>query len=74
MTFREATDLLSVPMDRVAEVIGRSYATVAAYRSGDRDTPPDVLVRLAGFMRRHAASLEAAADRLERVARRAADR
>ena len=50
MTFREATDLLAVPLEEVAKVTGRSYNTVLAYRNGVRKAPPEVLEKLAAFM------------------------
>ncbi len=65
MTFREATNLLAVPLDEVAKVTGRSYDTVLAYRNGVRKAPPEVLEKLAAFMRKHSAELAAAADELE---------
>ncbi len=44
---------------------GRSYDTVLAYRNGVRTAPPEVLERLAAFMRKHSTDLAAAADELE---------
>lgn len=65
MNFKEATDLLSVPLERIAEVLGKSYATVLAYRTGGRVPPAEVRQRLAAFMREQAALLEEVADRLD---------
>ena len=64
MTFREATNLLAVPLDEVAKVTGRSYNAVLAYRNGARKPPPEVLGKLAAFMRKHSTELAAAADEL----------
>ena len=65
MTFREATNLLAVPLEEVARVTDRSYDTVLAYRNGVRTAPPEVLEKLAAFMREHSVELTAAADELE---------
>jgi hypothetical protein len=65
MDFKEATDLISVPLPRVAEALGKSYGTILAYRTGDRVAPPEVRARLAAFMRTHAAELIAAAGTIE---------
>jgi hypothetical protein len=65
MNFKEATDLLAVPLDRVAGVVGKTYGTVLAYRTGDRAAPSEVRARLAVFMREHAAALLTAADELD---------
>lgn len=64
MDFKEATDLISVPLPRVAEALGKSYGTILAYRTGDRVAPPEVRQRLAAFMRDHAAALVNAADEI----------
>lgn len=64
MDFKEATDLLSVPLERIAEVLGKSYATVLAYRTGGRVPPAEVRQRLAAFMREHAEELRKAAEDL----------
>lgn len=66
MDFKEATDLISVPLPRVAEALGKSYGTILAYRTGDRVAPPEVRQRLAAFMREHAAELTKAAHELKR--------
>lgn len=66
MEFKEATDLISVPLPRVAEALGKSYGTILAYRTGDRAAPAEVRQRLAAFMREHAAELMKAADELDR--------
>ena len=66
MNFKEATDLLSVPLERIAEVLGKSYATVLAYRTGGRVPPAEVRQRLAAFMREHSAELQRTADELDR--------
>lgn len=65
MTFKEATDLLSVPLERVAGAVGKTYGTVLAYRTGDRAAPSEVRSRLADFMREHAVALAKAADELD---------
>jgi hypothetical protein len=65
MDFKEATDLISVPLPRVAEALGKSYGTILAYRTGDRVAPTEVRQRLAGFMREHAAELIKAAEQLD---------
>ncbi|MFL5383793.1 MAG: hypothetical protein ACJ8GN_14835 [Longimicrobiaceae bacterium] len=65
MDFKEATDLLSVPLERIAAEIGKSYGTVLSYRTGDRVPPPEVRQRLAAFMREHSAVLLEGADTLE---------
>ena len=66
MNFKEATDLLAVPLERVAGVVGKTYGTVLAYRTGDRAAPSEVRSRLAEFMRAHAAALIDAADELDK--------
>lgn len=68
MTFKDATDLLAVPLADVAAAIGRSYATTLAYRSGAREVPSEVRRRLGLLMRRHAERLAAAAGELDRRA------
>jgi hypothetical protein len=65
MEFKEATDLLSVPLDRIAAAVGKTYGTVLAYRTGDRVPPVEVRRRLAAYMRAHAANLVTAADDLD---------
>ena len=65
MTFKTATDLLAVPLEEVAKATGRTYGTVLAYRNGARKPPPEVLEKLAAFMREHSTDLAAAADELE---------
>lgn len=65
MDFKEATDLISVPLPRVAEARGKSYGTILAYRTGDRAAPAEVRQRLAAFMREHAERLLRAADMIE---------
>ena len=65
MDFKEATDLLAVPLEKVAEVVGKSYQTVAAYRIGRREVPPEVWAKLAAFMREHGGKLAEAANELE---------
>lgn len=51
--FRDVTDAITVPLERVAEVVGRSYATVLAYRNGVRAAPPEVFELLADFIDQH---------------------
>jgi hypothetical protein len=65
--FKEATDLLSVPLDRIADAVGKTYPTVLAYRTGSRVPPLEVRRKLAAFMRAHSADLAKAADEMERV-------
>jgi hypothetical protein len=65
MDFKEATDLLSVPLERIAAELGRSYGTVLAYRTGDRVPPSEVRQRLAAFMRKQSAELAKAASVLD---------
>ena len=65
MDFKGATDLISVPLPRVAEAVGKSYGTILAYRTGDRTAPPEVLERLAAFMREHGEALMKAADAVD---------
>ena len=65
MTFREITDRLSVPLERVAEVTGRSYATILAYRNGRRSVPPDVYVQIAKLAREQGGELAKLAEELE---------
>lgn len=65
MTFKEATDLLSMPLEEIADAIGKTYATVLAYRTGGRVPPPEVRVKLASLMRERAAVLLEYADQLD---------
>jgi hypothetical protein len=65
MDFKEATDLLAVPLEKIVGVLGKSYGTVLAYRTGDRVPPAEVRQRLVAFMREHAAALTEAATFLE---------
>jgi hypothetical protein len=65
MDFKEATDLLSVQLERIASVVGKTYGTVLAYRTGDRVPPAEVRERLAAFMREHSARLISAADEVD---------
>ena len=65
MDFKQATDLLSVPLEEVARVVGRKYRSVVAYRQGDRVVPPEVWGKLAAYMRKHSAELSDVADELE---------
>jgi hypothetical protein len=65
MDFKKATDLLSVSLNQVASAVGKTYATVLAYRTGDRTPPPEVYAQLAAFMREHAAAVSRAADELD---------
>jgi len=66
MTFKEATDRISVPLETIAEATGRSYGTVLAYRNGSREAPPEVFHKLAAFIREHMSNLAELADELER--------
>lgn len=65
MNFKEATDLLSVPLERIAEELGKSYATVLAYRTGGRVPPDEVRQRLADFMRQQSRLLMEAASNVD---------
>lgn len=67
MNFREATDLLSVSLNQIASAVGKTYATVLAYRTGDRTPPSEVNADLARFMREHADAIARAADQLDSV-------
>jgi len=69
MTFKEATDLLSMPLEAVASTVGKTYATVLAYRTGGRIPPPEVRVKLAHLMRARAAALLEQANELDPPAR-----
>lgn len=69
MDFKEATDLLALRLERVADGLGRTYGTVMAYRTGARIPPPEVRRKLAAFMREHSAALAAAADEVDEVER-----
>jgi transcriptional regulator with XRE-family HTH domain len=66
MNFKQATDLLSVSLEQIAGVVGKTYATVLAYRTGDRVPPAEVREKLAAFMREHSVLLARAADELDR--------
>jgi hypothetical protein len=65
MDFKEATDVLSVPLEQIAAAIGKTYGTVLAYRTGTRVPPPEVQRRLAMFIREHSAALDRVAEELE---------
>ncbi len=65
MTFKEATDLLSMPLEEIAAAVGKTYATVLAYRTGGRVPPPDVHVKLAELMRERGKVLLDRADDLD---------
>ena len=65
MDFKQATDLLSVPLEEVAQVVGRKYRSIVAYRQGEREVPPDVWKKLAEYMRQHSAELAKVAEELE---------
>jgi hypothetical protein len=65
MTFKEATDLLSMPLQEIASAIGKTYATVLAYRTGGRVPPKEVTTKLAQLMRERATLLLMLADELE---------
>ncbi|MFC1662422.1 hypothetical protein ACFL3S_13380 [Gemmatimonadota bacterium] len=66
MTFRDATDLLAVPLEEVARAVERTYGTVLVYRNGARTPPPEVMKRLAKFMKEQGRKLAEAADELGR--------
>ena len=65
MTFRRATDLLSVSLDEMAQVLGRSYRSVVAYRLQKRRVPDDIRMKLASFLGERSRELEEAARELE---------
>lgn len=65
MTFKEATDLLSMPLEEIASAIGKTYATVLAYRTGGRVPPREVTIKLAQLMRERAKDLQERADELD---------
>jgi hypothetical protein len=65
MTFKDATDMLAVPLEEVAKAIGRSYGTTLAYRNGARVPPPQIMDKVAAFMRNHSRRLAQAADELK---------
>lgn len=67
MNFKEATDLLSLPLEQIAGALGKTYGTVMAYRTGARVPPLEVRRRLAAFMREHSADLARAAEEMERM-------
>lgn len=57
MTFKEATDLLNVPLERIAEATGRSYQTILSYRNGVREAPAEVMAAVSDLMRSHGLTL-----------------
>lgn len=59
--FKAITDALAVPLEEVAAAVGKSYGTVAAYRIGKREPPPEVWDRLADFIDQHRGRLPAVA-------------
>lgn len=65
MTFKEATDLLSMPLEEIANAIGKTYATVLAYRTGGRVPPREVMSKLTQLMRERAKELTQRADELD---------
>ena len=65
MNFKEATDLLSMPLEEIAGAIGRTYETVLAYRTGGRVPPREVTTKLAQLMRERARELQERADELD---------
>lgn len=66
MTFKEVTDRMAMPLERIAEEIGRSYATVLAYRTGSREPPPEVMRELARLARERGGDLVRLAEELEK--------
>lgn len=58
MDFREATNRLALPLETIAEITGRSYATILAYRQGVRRPPADVWRALADHAERHTEELK----------------
>lgn len=68
ITFRDATDALGVPLEVIAEAIDRSYATVAAYRTGRVQPPAEVWRSLATFAREHVTDVRETAREIAAVA------
>ena len=67
--FRSLTDQVSVPLEAVADAVGRSYQTVLAYRTGVREPPPEVYGKLADFIAEHRANLPAIEEEARRLSR-----
>lgn len=65
MNFKEASDLLSMPLEEIAKAVGKTYATVLAYRTGGRLPPKEVTTKLARLMRERAKDLQERADELD---------
>lgn len=61
MTFREATDVIGLPLEVIATEIGRSYPTTLAYRQEQRRVPSEVWAVLARLARERASELRSAA-------------
>ena len=70
-TFAEVTDALAVPLEEIATAVGKSYGTIAAYRIGKREPPPEVWEKLADFIDRHRGRLPAVARLCRQHAKRA---
>ena len=68
--FKSITDALAVPLEEVAAAVGKSYGTVAAYRIGKREPPPEVWDRLADFIDTHRGRLPAVARLCRQYAKR----
>jgi hypothetical protein len=59
--FRDLTDQIAVPLETIADAVGRSYKTVQAYRAGARIPPAEVYILLADFIDQHQHRLPAVA-------------
>lgn len=69
--FKRVTDALAVPLEEIATAVGKTYGTVAAYRIGKREPPPEVWERLADFIDQHRGRLPAFARLCRQYGRRA---
>lgn len=69
--FRELTDQIAVPLQTVADAVGKSYKTIQAYRAGAREPTAEVWERLAEFIELHKDRLPAVARLARQYARRA---
>lgn len=64
---RRALDLARVKLDDIAEAVGASRGTLAAYRTGHRPLPAPVAWKMAEWLRAHAAEAQNVADELARL-------
>ncbi len=58
----------------VANVVGKAYRTLHAYREGTRKVPLEVAKKLSRYLRRRASAMLKAADRLDSHIKREEDR